>query len=293
MDDEKKNSKALPPRRHKFKMQLYKDLDNLKKEVEKTSHLVEVYDNQWFDELKKIIDNFTDQPIFETKTHALFIAFWHTKFLQPGRNIVKELDHYYGLIKNEIGTHRIRSLRDKKGRFGSKNFPNYLGTVYETVIIGKFVEEGYLKEYEPFIQGTTNKAEALVEMAGQSILIEATVFQPKEELPGVWFGVRSHIALKLSIKLREKVDKLQNVKSPVILFVNTPAHKITNDEVLKAIEIVQKDSPFESISTVIISFYYLADNNYIYNNPIAKNPLNNKTYCQLRKMFNLEELKPL
>ena len=102
MDDEKKNRKAITPIRHKFKMQLYIKLDNLRKEIGKSSHLVDVYYNQWFDELKKIIDNFTDQKFFKTRTHALLIALWHAEFFQTGRNIVKELDDSYGLIKNII-----------------------------------------------------------------------------------------------------------------------------------------------------------------------------------------------
>jgi hypothetical protein len=264
-------------------------LERLRIEINETKHLKTVYNDKWFKELKGIIDGWNEQEIFRTRTHPLFIVFG----LQNDRNVIQSLDRYYGLIKNHIGTHRIKSLRDKLRRLKSPDFANYKGTVYETIVVGKFVEKGYLKEYEPLIPGTNYRAEAVVEIAGQDIIIEATFFNPTNEIPhNCVVQDPPNIVNKFYRKLEGKIAKLKDIKSSSLLFVAL-GDNILPGNINDGLEFIRLYQPFESISAVIFSFNYIDLDmmNDIYINPNARIRLSEQTVSILRNMFKLKKYK--
>lgn len=270
----------------------YELFDTFKREIEQTKYLKTVFTDDWFDELKELIDNYHGGEPFVTKTHSLFIAYCHELWLYKN-NFVQELDRCYGAISDKIKTHRIKSLRDKLSRLASRDYPNYLGTVYEIIIVGKFTEEGLLKEYEPILPGTKYCPEALVDISGQEILIEATVRVSNEEIPSKQYrpGPGSLMAIEQlhQEKMKGKIDKLANIKAPFILFVNVELHIVFPIiGIPEVIRRVKAEHAFEFISAVITSYNYCRlDGGHIYINQLCKNPLNRNSIDKIKEIFKL------
>lgn len=226
----------------------------------------------------------------QTNTHTLFIAYGNEKILRPNENFVQELDHYYGVISAKINTHRIKSFKDKLGRPASRDYSNYLGTLYEIIIVGKFAEKGYLKEYEPILNDRKYRPEAKLDISGQEILIEATVrvsSQKISEVPSYRCGPGPEEEYKLHQKIKEKIDKFHNIEVPAIFFVNIEPVDVSL--IPGVINRVRAESSFAYISAVIIShFYNKPDGGGIYINQASKNPLNSKSIVEIKEIFKID-----
>lgn len=275
------------------KESLNRHFDSFKKEITETIHLKNVFTDEWFDELKELIDNYGGTESFETETHTFFIAYCQ-EFQLFNNNFVQELDHYYGVISDKLKTHRIKSFKDKLGRPASRDYANYLGTLYEIIIVGKFAEKGYLKEYEPILDDREYRPEAKVDISGQEILIEATVRVSSRKTSltpsfGVGPGAREAIR-KVYQKIKEKIDKLKNIKVPFILFVNIDPREVFPIEGNREIiNLVKTESTFEYTSAVMMSnFYNRLDGGRIYINQACRNPLNCKSIVEIKEIFKLE-----
>jgi len=276
------------------KQDLCRHFDSFKKEIAKTSHLKTVFTDEWLSELKELIDNDRKEKPSFTETHTFFIAYCNE--LWQDNNFVQELDHYYGVISDKIKTHRIKSFKDKLGRPASRNYSNYLGTVYEIIVVGKFAEKGHLKEYEPILDGRKKyRPEAKVDISGQEILIEATVRvsnRGSSLTSSFKVGPGSREAIhQLYKKIKEKIDKFENINVPAILFVNVELLDVFpiegNREV---INLVNTESAFAYTSAVVISnFYNRLDGSRIYINRTCKNPLNRKSIVEIKEIFKLTD----
>jgi len=266
-------------------------LASFKEGIAETNHLKTVLTDEWFAELKELIDNYDGKAPFDTKTHTLFIDYCHG--LWRNKNFVQELDYYYEVISDKIKNHRIKSLKSKLRRFTAKDYPNYLGTVYEIIVVGKFAEKGNLKEYEPILPGTKYRPEAEVDISGQEILIEATVRVSNRNVSltssfGVGAGSRE-AKHQLDHKMKVKIDKLENIKVPIILFVNNdPTVVFPEVGIPEVMNWVKVEPTFTYVSAVIIShFHNEPDGGDIYINQACKNPLNCESIAEIKKIFKL------
>ena len=126
-----------------YKDDLIKAFSLMEIALKKTVHLKNILAERWRAEFKVILDSFSGEKPFSSKTHTIFIEFLHDQLesFSNGESIIEELDRHFDAIFRKIGSHRIKSLRDKLGRFDDHDLPNYLGIVYETLIIGKFAEK--------------------------------------------------------------------------------------------------------------------------------------------------------
>lgn len=182
-------------------------------EVKKTTYLTGIFDEKWFGEVDGIIERYTGEEAFGTDTHTAFIG-----FIQEGSDLLQRLDSAYGEILRSIGQNRITRLRTKLQDF-ARPLTDYLGTVFEVLILGPCAKMGYLKEIEP--KRGSNHADGLVTIEGVNLLIEATVStagRPLASRAGAFDPEEGKD--KICRKIVDKAEQLKEATEPILLFLN-------------------------------------------------------------------------
>jgi hypothetical protein len=85
--------------------------------------------------------------------------------------------------------------------------------------------------------------------------------------------------------MKEKLDNFSGIQFPVILFINPDRKKIFPQEFEDGYDYIFNDPNAPSLSAIVVSYYYRADNNKLIINPNAKFPLNSKSTKALKMLF--------
>lgn len=198
-----------------YKRFLRERLDLMRSAVVETQYLKDIFDEEWFKQVNQLIDAYEGDGAFGTDTHTAFIGF--IQETDEGGDLIKRLDEAFEAIFDVIGQQRIRSLRDKL-RDVSRSLKDYLGTVYEILILGHFALKGQLVEYEPKVG--QHRAEGCIEIESQRILVEATVVTTGRDI-----NFRGMVDLKdganrIYHEIFDKVNQLKEAKEPILLFIS-------------------------------------------------------------------------
>lgn len=266
---------------NEYKEGLLKKLKKLKKEISYSKNLKDVFDNDWFKQVKKLIIDFKEN-CFGTEEYTIFIGFIHDERSNKSPNIIEELDSYYGIIKQKIGNNRIKSLRGKLKRIGNRNFGNYFGSIYEIIVIGKFTENGSLFEYEPKIEGTNFSGDAIIEILNQKIFVEATSYTPNR--PKL-FGREFFLTIK------RKIKKITTISMPFLLCIYVDHQNVHDPAIFEGIEMLKQDKNNKFMSALMISNYYRANSNKIWINQNSKIKINEKSLKKIKEIFIATDLK--
>ena len=160
-----------------YKDYLREMLNSMAASARRSQYLRVVFDREWIADVHRLIDVYDGVESFGTDTHTAFIGFLQE--MREGGDLLSRLDTAYGAIAQVAGRQHVKTLR-KKLRDISRPLTDYLGTVFEILVLGPCAEAGWLKEYEPKV-GTAH-AEGLIIVNGVRLLLEATVVTSGREL---------------------------------------------------------------------------------------------------------------
>ena len=267
-----------------YKCQLRQKLDFLKSSVEETAYFKDIFDEQWFQNVNQLIDLYDGDGSFGTDTHTAFIGF--IQEVNEGGNLIKRLDEAFGAIAKAIGQQRIRSLRDKM-RDVSCPLKDYLGTVYEILILGPWAQKRILVEYEPKIG--EKYADGLINIRGTHILIEATVMITGREINSWGMINLNDEADRISRKILYKVDQLKKAQEPILLFLS-PHTRILPQEIKMGISNAFQQDESQLICGVILSNYRGNDFKFVRNSNPSVKQLSNEVWQSLIEEYKLQEL---
>ncbi len=264
-----------------YKDHLRQALDSMAAAARRAQYLSVVFDQQWIAEVQHLIDIYDGVDSFGTDTHTAFIGFLQE--MREGANLLSRLDTAYGAIARVAGQRRVKTLR-KKLRDMSRPLTDYLGTVFEILVLGPCAAAGWLKEYEPKVGA--RYAEGLIIVNGVRLLLEATVVTSGREL-----GVFECISLeqgadKALNKILGKARQLQAANDPVLLFLSP--HLTTLPQELKmGIARAFLQDACRSIAGVVV-----ADSYCVHRLRVAWNslrcPLPRAVQNALSRLYNLQ-----
>ena len=264
-----------------YKDPLRQALDSMAAAARRAQYLSVVFDQQWIAEVQHLIDIYDGVDSFGTDTHTAFIGFLQE--MREGANLLSRLDTAYGAIARVAGQRRVKTLR-KKLRDMSRPLTDYLGTVFEILVLGPCAAAGWLKEYEPKVGA--RYAEGLIIVNGVRLLLEATVVTSGREL-----GVFECISLeqgadKALNKILGKARQLQAANDPVLLFLSP--HLTTLPQELKmGIARAFLQDACRSIAGVVV-----ADSYCVHRLRVAWNslrcPLPRAVQNALSRLYNLQ-----
>ena len=266
-----------------YKNWLREKLALMKSSVAKTTNLKDIFDEEWFQKIDKLINEYDGDGSFGTDTHTAFIGFIQENL--EGGDLIKRLDEGFGAITNAIGQQRIRSFR-KKMRDVSHPLEDYLGTVYEINILGPFALKGQLVEYEPTIG--QNHAEGRIKIGNQHMLVEATTVTTGRDINFLGAINLEDEANRVSRKILDKAVQLKESKEPVLLFISPHTMTLPQEIKMGISKAFSQNEPC-LICGIILSDYRGNDFKYVRNpNPSAKQ-IPEETWQSLIKEYNLQE----
>ncbi len=254
-------------------------------EVKKTAHLPGIFDENWFREVDGIIERYTGEEAFGTDTHTAFIG-----FIQEGSDLLQHLDSAYGEILRSIsiGQNRITRLRAKLQDF-ARPLTDYLGTVFEVLILGPCAKMDYLKEIEP--KRGSNHADGLVVIEGVNLLIEATVStmgRPLARRAGAFDPEEG--ADKICRKIVDKAEQLKEAAEPILLFLNPYLTTFRFEAKLGINAAFEKPECGSIVGVVLASDYRVGRLKVAWNTAPAARKIPDTVRARLESTYDLQPL---
>lgn len=261
-----------------------KQLSIMAAEVKKTAHLGEIFDGKWFSDVDAIIERYNGEEAFRTDTHTAFIG-----FVQDGSELLQRFDLAYGAILKSIGKNRISRLRMKLRDF-ARPLSDYLGTVFEVLVLGPCAKAGYLKEIEPPAGAGTKRADGLIEVDGTRLLIEATVTTEGRPLFAIGAFDPAEGADKVCRKIVDKAEQLTDATEPILLFL-APYITTFGFEAKMGIQQAFERPECRSIAGVVLADEYRANRLRVaWNSSQAAGTIPDTVKAHLEKMYGLKRL---
>jgi len=264
-----------------YKDHLRQALGSMAAAARRTQHLSAVFDQQWTSEVHRLIDIYDGVDSFGTDTHTAFIGFLQE--MREGGDLLTRLDAAYGAIAQVAGRQRVKTLR-KKHQDISRPLTDYLGTVFEILILGPCAQIGWLKEYEPKVG--TRHAEGLIIVNGVRLLLEATVVTSGREL-----GVFECISLeqganKALNKILGKAWQLQAANDPILLFLSPHLTTLPQELKMGIAQAFLQDA-CRSIAGVVVADSYCVHRLRVAWNSLGC-PLPRAVQDALSRLYNLQ-----
>src|SRR5262249_9198438 len=144
-----------------------------------------------------------------------------------------------------------RALSDKLRLVAGKS-DDYVSTVFEVLVVGRFVAQGLLVEYEPMID--SGRPEAKVKVADQEILIEArATLDSSFPRPNGAYDPKD-LGRKLAGKIQEKYQaQLSAAAVPVVLFLALNMNlRFDDEEIRVAFDTIVADGASAVLSAVVL-----------------------------------------
>jgi hypothetical protein len=229
---------------------LHQALDSMQVAARRTQHLSAVFDDKWVEEVRQLIAAYDGVDSFGTDTHTAFIGFLQE--MREGGDLLAHLDAAFGAIAQVAGRQRVKTLK-KKLRDISRPLPNYLGTVFELLVVGPCAAAGWLKEYEPKVG--TRYAEGLIVVEGVRLLLEATVAATGRDLAGFQSIDLGEGTSRTRCKILDKAQQLQAANDPILLFLS-PHHSTVPPELKMGIAEAFQQDACRRIAGVVVSDSY-------------------------------------
>lgn len=266
------------------KQQHYYDfLSAFSRAVEKTKHLKRIFDKKWQDQVRTIIGNYDGSNIFGLQSNFAFIGFIQED--RDGGNFIQRLDESFGVI--ESSTKRVKTLRNKLTGLGG-SIENYLGAVFEILILAPCIKSGFFKEYEPKLKNG-KYPEASIEIDKKILLIEASVITTGRSLD--YYGavnIDEH-AHKVCLKVQEKANQLNESSYGAIIFIS-PYESMDYSEIKLGLNKAFESGKCNNVVAVIVSNNYRAGFLNFARNEKCRLMLDNNSWNKFVSLYGLREL---
>ncbi len=266
-----------------YKDHLRQVLDSMAVAARQTQHLATVFDQKWFTEVHRLIDVYDGVDSFGTDTHTAFIGFLQE--MREGGDLLSRLDTAYKAIAQVAGRQRIKTLKKKLEDF-SRPLTDYLGTVFEILVLGPCAEAGWLKEYEPKVG--RRHAEGLVVVNGTHLLLEATVVTSGRELVGFQAISLEEGANKTLTKILDKAQQLEAATDPILLFLS-PHLSMLPQELKRGIAQAFLQERCRSIAGVVVSDSYCVHRLRVGWNSLGR-PVPKTVQDELSRLYQFQRL---
>ena len=276
-----------------YKSLLSETLDGMVEEIRRTRHLSSVFTDDWIQQLRKKISEYSGEESFKTNTHAFFIGFLQEK--RSGRYFIRTLDKCFGAIKGVIGRDGIGRLENQL-RDLTRPLGQYWGTVFSTIIIGRCAQHGLLKspqDYEPKVGIGNNRADALITVGENEVLLEATVCISGRELISGAIDDLGALEDKIEDKVLEKAWQLQDATRPILLFLH-PHLSMTGIEIQSALGKVFREASTRAMAGVVLAMNTTIHGwrfTYVRNIYPDSKQLPETVFISLSEIFKFKELK--
>ena len=253
-------------------------LERLRADVA-SEDLKDYFTNDWFVRLEGYIDAWDGKSTFKLDENTFFISY--LGLVDPS-TLVREVREVLDLLsdaspKASVVRGRIRAL--------TGDTANAVGGLFELRALVPLIKHpNSLIELQPKIGSSEKRAEALVEVAGQVIYVEATIFTRQDASWNrqgafsydLWEQLRIE-GSALRNKILEKAEQTIGAEKPVVLFVAegmvTTGLTIDHDPRAWALADVVRHGGAPSISAVIFAKDAYCSKAVFYRNESARNPL--------------------
>jgi hypothetical protein len=242
--------------------------------ISATSRVKTAFPSSYFDSLHHAIEEASEGELY-LPDHVFFFTFWD----RP--SIVGELEETIAFLENTTG----KTLNDKIKMLAGTH-SDVISIVFELIVLHRFAKSGHFRSYEPPISNSSNsKAEALVDLAGHTVLIEVQS-KMQGEIPDS-LDDDAKAAEKLHGKLMTKCSagQLANSKTPAILFQDTD-FGLWDRHVDAVVEAVEKDPNCASASAIVFGETYTGNAFRVWINPNARHPLSDDAADQLARLLS-------
>jgi len=277
-----------------YKSSLLDGLNRMRERISHTHHLRKsVFDDNLAQKLKWEISGYSGEEPFKTNAHAVFIGFLHEE--GSGRDFIGALDECFGAIKAVIGTQRIWRLENQLRNL-ARPLDQYWGTVFSTIIVGRCAQHGLLnapQDYEPEVGNSNNRAEALITVGGDKVLLEATVcISGRELISGRAIEDAGALADKIRVKVLDKAQQLQGAIDPVLLFLH-PHHSMLGPEIQQGLGQALREADARVMGGVVVATNTIHGwkFGYVRNSYPGSKQLPEAVLISLGRIFELKELR--
>jgi hypothetical protein len=241
--------------------------------ISATTRLKTAFPSSYFDALHERIDAAGEGEL-HLPDHVFFFTFWDRQ------SIVGDLEETIVFLEGTID----KTLNDKIKMLAGAH-SDVISIVFELIVLHRFAKSGHFKSYEPPISsGSNSKAEALVDLAGETVLIEVQS-KMQGEIPGSQED-DAKAAEKLHAKLMAKctAGQLANSKTPAILFQDTD-FGLWDRHVDAVVQAAANDPNCASASAIVFGETYTGKTFRVWINSNAHHPLPADAADQLATLF--------
>ena len=249
------------------------ELERLRAEVQRND-LSAVFTDEWFERISRVLAAWDGEGILSSRHCVTFFRMISHRI--EGKSLVEKIRQLTDQLmanspKKNLVKQRIRSL-------AAEDAENTVGALFEmTVLLPLFSSGSRLLEFQPLIPNSTSRAEALMEIGGQAIYVEATTFTKYDKRilePRAFDPVaeREHGAARVAAKVREKAAQLDGADRPVVLFVAL-AIDIEMGAAKDGISEVITSGAVDNLSAIVVARDIEASTIYLYDIPSARYPL--------------------
>jgi hypothetical protein len=247
----------------------------LREAVNATARVKTAFGDAYFKELEAAITEAGEGEEFYDTKHFFFFTFFDSS------SVVNDLEQTFNFIEKTFNRNLSVEIKKLAG-----SHSGVISTVFQFMALYPFVKSGLLKAYEPPADaGSGSKAEALADLAGQSVLVEVQS-KMQADLPSS-FDENDEAVDKLHGKLMQKctAGQLAHSRKPAILFQDTD-FGFWDHHVDKVIDRVKTDPNCKSASAIVFGWTYTGKNWRIWINPNASHPLSPEAENELKKLFD-------
>lgn len=260
------------------------ELEALRAEVLRAD-LSDVFREEWFSRINRVLDAWNGEGILSSPHCVTFFRALNRRI--DGRSLAAEVRRIKDLLDSSP---KKQFVRQRIGALAAKDAENTVGALFEMSVLSPMFEGGCtLEEFQPRIPSSGSRAEARVQIAGESVYVEATAFTRYDEstLEARAFDFAEEQrrgTARVAAKVIEKAEQLVGADLPVVLFL---ALTLGIDMEIAEAGLAQAfASRVDGLSAVVVTPDIDAVNVRLYEVPNARLPLAASTISSIQECFD-------